>query len=387
MPFIWDLWVTDSKEEEVIHMTKTIASQLGKEIEKAIKTLPSSFSGPIRNPHKRHNSQYKIYEWMALLHWYIIPIAWELGFNGEVLKNFSKFVNLVEGAMSHTPKSAIQLATMYGLAKSFLEGFENLYVHGDPNIVPRFRLCIWQLIHVPIHISWNGSIRFGSQATVERAIGEIGHKVRSKKAPFANIVTMLFERGNIKALTLRYPSLTIHPKKGIKKEDLYQSLAIRKAERDSPSEYGHHLATICDHLDIEFDMELELQRYGKCKIPGDITLRSRISEQGGQASRSSRYFEASNLPGGKPIFGEALAFYFVPEHNCSLVVYHQLGNMKEVLGRWYGKWSADLNVLETPDLRKLVGIWKFKSRVHILRQHAGLDMLNAEEEEIEEEEE
>jgi hypothetical protein len=61
--------------------------------------------------------------------------------------------------------------------------------------------------------------------------------------------------------------------------------------------------------------------------------------------------------------------------------------MKEVLGRWYGKWSTDLNVLETPDLRKLVGIWKFKSRVHILRQHAGLDMLNAEEEEIEEEEE
>jgi hypothetical protein len=132
---------------------------------------------------------------------------------------------------------------------------------------------------------------------------------------------------------LQYPSLTIHPKKGIKKEDLYQSLAIRKAERDGPSEYGHHLATICDHLKIEFDMKIELQRYGKCKIPGDITLRSRISEQGGQASHSSRYFEASNLPGKKkPIIGEALAFYFVPEHNCSLVVYHQLGNMKEVLG-------------------------------------------------------
>jgi hypothetical protein len=115
-------------------------------------------------------------------------------------------------------------------------------------------------------------------------------------------------------------------------------------------------------------MKLELQRYGKCKIPVDITLRSRISEQEGQASRSSRYFEASNLPGKKkPIIGEALAFYFVPEHNCSLVVYHQLGNMKEVLGRWYGKWLTDLNVLETPDLRKLVGIWKFKSRVHILR--------------------
>jgi hypothetical protein len=26
-------------------------------------------------PDKEHQSQYKIYEWMALLHWYIIPIA------------------------------------------------------------------------------------------------------------------------------------------------------------------------------------------------------------------------------------------------------------------------------------------------------------------------
>jgi hypothetical protein len=38
------------------------------------------------------------------------------------------------------------------------------------------------------HIRWNGSIRLGSQATVERSIGEMGRKIRSKKAPFANFV-------------------------------------------------------------------------------------------------------------------------------------------------------------------------------------------------------
>ena len=69
-------------------------------------TLPPSLSGPIRNPYTKRNSQYKIYEWMmALLHWYIIPIAWELGFNKDVLKNFAQFVNIIEVAMSHTPKS------------------------------------------------------------------------------------------------------------------------------------------------------------------------------------------------------------------------------------------------------------------------------------------
>ncbi len=51
--------------------------------------LPPSFRGPIRNPHLKRQSQYKAYEWMALLHWYILPIATELSINPLVIKNFS----------------------------------------------------------------------------------------------------------------------------------------------------------------------------------------------------------------------------------------------------------------------------------------------------------
>jgi hypothetical protein len=72
-----------SEPSEIVHMSQDIASKLGAEAEKAIATLPPSFSGPIRDPYKKRQSQYKIYEWMALLHWYIVPIAWELGFNLE----------------------------------------------------------------------------------------------------------------------------------------------------------------------------------------------------------------------------------------------------------------------------------------------------------------
>jgi hypothetical protein len=121
MVHIWDLWVTHSEPDEQIHMDKKMASSLGEEIEKAVKTLPSSFSSPIRNPYKKHNSQYKIYEWMALLHWYIIPIAWELGFNDKVLRNFVQFVDIIETAMSHTQKSDDELASLYNLVRSFLD--------------------------------------------------------------------------------------------------------------------------------------------------------------------------------------------------------------------------------------------------------------------------
>jgi hypothetical protein len=324
---------------------------------------------------------------MALLHWYIIPIAWELGFDEEVLQNFVQFVDIIEVAMSHSPKSDEDLAALYNLIKSFLEGFERLYVQNDPLKVSRCRLCIWQLIHVPMHISWNGSIRFGSQATVERAIGEIGHKVRSKKAPFANISTMLYERASIRVLTLRFPDLKIPPKEKRKRGHLYQIMAIKPVEINSPSDHYDHLAVIFDYLNIPMNTDIPIHRWGKCVIPKDITLRSRMSEEVGQTSRSSRYFEAQGADSEELIFGEALAFYSLEmaEKEYNFVVYHELLKTHDVHGRWCGKWSEDPVAMETSSISKLVGIWKYRERVHILRRHVGLDLLDLEEYGMEEE--
>ena len=109
-------------------MKPAMAIQLGQWIEEAITTLPPTFSGLVRNPQKKRNSQYKVFEWMALLHWYIIPMAWELEFDKDVPENFAQFVNIVEVAMSHSPKSDNDLFSLYTLVKSFLQGFERLYV-------------------------------------------------------------------------------------------------------------------------------------------------------------------------------------------------------------------------------------------------------------------
>ena len=78
-----------------------------------IKTLPSSFYGSIRNPYKEHQSQYKVYGWMALHHWYIIPIAWELGFDLEVSKNFGEFAEIVETAMTISLMSDKDLSKLH----------------------------------------------------------------------------------------------------------------------------------------------------------------------------------------------------------------------------------------------------------------------------------
>jgi hypothetical protein len=56
---------------------------------------------------------------MACLHWYIILIAWELGFNDGVLSNFAQFVDVVEVAMSHTPKSDVGLGILVQSSQIF----------------------------------------------------------------------------------------------------------------------------------------------------------------------------------------------------------------------------------------------------------------------------
>jgi hypothetical protein len=58
-------------------------------------------------------------------------------------------------------------------------------------------------------IFYNGSIRFGSQATCEQAIGDIGHGIRSKKSPFKNIASYETDEQSARILHVFYPTLSV----------------------------------------------------------------------------------------------------------------------------------------------------------------------------------
>jgi hypothetical protein len=404
MPHFWDMWTSCiSKPEsppELYHMSQDIASKLGEEAESAIATLPSSFCGPIRDPYKKRQSQYKIYEWMALVHWYIVPISWELGFNPEVVKNFAIFSNIVEYAMTAVTRTCEDLVNLSEKIILFLEGFESLYVGDDPLKISRCRLCIFQLIHIPHHIAHNGSIRFGSQATCERAIGDIGHGIRSKKSPFKNIVSYKTDKQSAKMVHLFYPTLpsllSSASKAKPQRACLFKEIPITRKQRREDVDLKAHLQAIESYLEVESD--LKLQRWGKCPLPNAVTLTSRLFEVSKKAtSRTSRYFEAQlgqvlqprdqsildetelEVEKTKPIFGEALAFYTVADTDLSLVVYHPLIECHKLFGRWYGKWSSMACVLEMSKIVSLIGIWTFNDHVHILRRHPGLNLLTLDE--------
>jgi hypothetical protein len=381
MAFLWDLWVTMSAASEIIHLGPDRASKFGKLVSEAMSTLPASFCGPVRDPFLKRQSQYKIYEWMALLHWYIIPIGIEVEFPPALLQKFSDFVEVVEMAMTISPRSEQDLIALHKLIQRFLKDFEKIYVGNDPTKVSRCRLCIFQLIHVPQHIEWNGSIRLGSQATVERAIGEIGHKIRSKKAPFANLANIIYEREMVKILCLYYPSLDLSL--APKPKDIYtpqSKIRISKMEQKGGEEFHSHVNAICQWLGIDFDAELKVHRWGKVRIPDGKLLRSRSNETRGKApSRSARYFEAENSNGLMPVFGEALAFFELLDKNQLLVVYNPLNQCQQVLKKWRGVWSNTMKVLPVSKIQRIVGIWPAMTWIYILWKHPGLDWLSEEE--------
>ena len=307
MAFIWDTWTVLSKPGEVIHLSSEKAQKLGRLIPLAMTTLPPAFSGPIRDPYLKRQSQYKIYEWMALLHWYIIPIGTEIGMDPTILRNFSRFVEAVEFAMTIQPRGDAELRDLRKTIATFLEEYERLYIGNDPEKILRARLCIFQLIHIPHHIQWNGSIRIGSQATVERSLGEMGHKIRSKKSPFANLSNLIYERELVRILSLYYPIVDQHvsaQEASANNLDLLlgqgskfmQEHPLRKKARPgvSPSQdILDELRAVADFLTFD-PLGTEgvlVRRWGKFKLLNGYVLGSRLSAQKARSARRSEWFE------------------------------------------------------------------------------------------------
>jgi hypothetical protein len=134
-------------------------------------------------------------------------IGLEIGFDTLVLQNFARFVAIVEFSITPIPQTEQELEHLQEEVNNFLLQYEQLYVGNIPAKINCMWLCIFQLVHIPRHIKWNGSIQIGSQATVERKIGEMSHQIRSKKSPLANLANQIYERELIRILLLHFPSL------------------------------------------------------------------------------------------------------------------------------------------------------------------------------------
>ncbi|KAF8148929.1 hypothetical protein B0H34DRAFT_828287 [Crassisporium funariophilum] len=380
MAYIWDLWTTiTNPAETALHLPIDKARQFGEAVSAAMKTLPPAFCGTVRDPFLKRQSQYKVYEWMALLHWYVLPIGMELGFDPAVLENFLHFASAIEFSMTVASRSDLEIGDLHAKIR-------------------RVRLCIFQLIHVPIHMKWNGSIRTGSQATVERTIGEVGHKIRSKKAPFAHLANIITEKELLRILTIIYPVLSLdlcdndnsgsrldtaagYP--SVRKSQVVQHLAIRRCDVESTQDEFEAISKATNIYVAEL-REMS-DRWGKARLTNGRLLRSKLSDSRSPNACSYRWFEArlesSQGTMKTTVFGEVIAFYTLEgPTKRSLAVYNPLTEVTQPLGQTRGKWDRSLlRIVDISLIVDIVGIWEAKDYVYILRKHPALAMLSAEE--------
>lgn len=408
MPWIWDIMTLHAKSGEPVHVLPDQAKAFGEHVSQAMRTLPPAFCGNIRDPFLKRQSQYKAYEWMALLHWYFLPIGLELEFNSNLLHVFSSFAYIVDYAMTIKSRSEADLIQLRSKISTFLTQFEQLFVGDDPEKIQRCRLCVFQLIHVPIHIKWYGSIRLGSQATCERTIGEMGHQIKSKKDPFANLTNIIIERESTRLVQLYHPEL-VSPRHSLQRQglSLHQALPFKFPETPADAtETALHLGAIRSLYNSENLGIRAIERFGKATLSNGHTLRSLRSELTAASSRLYRWFEVGgacftnfeslthdqwkqySAQPGKPQFGEALAFYsiLVRGETRKAVVFRPLSHLETPLptvirGRWPPEHPSSTNTRMAIDISAMisvVGIWEPETskNVYVLRKHPALELCS-----------
>ncbi len=203
----------------------------------------------------------------------------------------------------------------------------------------------------------------------------MGRKVKSKKAPDANLSNLVLEAEKAKCLQLLYPNLkpreTPKPVKLLVKNHKFTS-----ADSGRYSTYLMHLKEIVKYMCWPTDVPVEgITRWGKLCLKDGYTLRSRINEEtSARHSRSQRYFEAR--VDGKPRWGEALAFYHHAGTKQIFAVFNEIEDIR-IMFRTYnvGHLGETVQVIMAKDIKAIVGIVENGDETWILRKHAALTVL------------
>jgi len=121
----------------------------------------------------------------------------------------------------------------------------------------------------------------GSQATVERSIGEMGHKIESKKAPFANLANLIYEWELVKILSLYYPIVdqNVSAQDNLDNSDLGSSNFMQESlvhkRKQTPQDVLAELQALADWLKINlFADGVTVRRWGKFKLLNGYVLGS-----------------------------------------------------------------------------------------------------------------
>jgi hypothetical protein len=143
----------------------------------------------------------------------------------------------------------------------------------------------------------------------------MGHKIRSRKSPFANLANIIYERELVKILSLYYP--IVDPSVSAQKINVDNSNLLLNSLNQGLSKFiqehpvrhrkvGAQLEQdVFDELQVVGDFlkcdllasgnEVSVRRWGKFKLLNGFVLGSRLSTEHTKSARRSEWFEVCFL--------------------------------------------------------------------------------------------
>lgn len=140
----------------------------------------------------------------------------------------------------------------------------------------------------------------------------MGHKIRSKKSPFANLTNIIIKRERIKLLSLYYPELSLNSGPGqtlsqdnilLSHGQLFQSIPFQIYECKPGTKISAHIALIFDCIGLDTPAFKALKgledfhRWGKLRLSNRRVLHTKLaySPPRKEPARKSCWFRVSKL--------------------------------------------------------------------------------------------
>jgi predicted metallopeptidase len=205
VPLFWDLWTSKSCEGDKLRLNELQKTLIGQWMEEAAPDIPGFFGAAPSNLNLGRNSQYKLFEWAAFLHWYSLPFLVRLQAPTEIISHWGLFVKAISLVLDPAGISESQLEVVEEMLNKFIVDFEKIYIRDRLDLADRGKLYLFQLLHIPEMIRLNGTYRLGAQFSMERTIGFYKRLIRSQKYPFSNLANRIIFQELLAILSLHFP--------------------------------------------------------------------------------------------------------------------------------------------------------------------------------------
>ena len=246
----------------------------GKLVAEATQYFPSFFHRPPRNPVEKISSGYKATEY------YLYIFGLGPGFFRAILprKFWRNLCKLVQGARILIQRhiTAAQVREAHSSLVRFVEEFEHLYYRRRPDRLHFCRPWLHTLLHTAREILRVGPGCYGSQNTMERAIGDLGKDIRQPSNPFTNLCQIALRRSQINALLGICPELDPNTELMSTGNDVGNGYFLLTPRERYASSLGGNI--YWDAVHTKFPHMAGVRKWGRLNLPNGQVARSLYSE-------------------------------------------------------------------------------------------------------------